>query len=104
MRRNNMSLRLPPYLLDRPKQMSEAEKVSVNQLVTVAVAEKIARLDAEAFYRTREGRSVAGAGWHALEHMGSESPPAEGDEPPRDLRRSIRAMSSHRMISSHTIR
>ena len=80
MRRNNVSLRLPPHLLDRLKQMSETERVSVNQLVTVAVAEKIARLDAEAFYRTRECRSAAGAGWRALEHMGQDSPPVEGDE------------------------
>jgi hypothetical protein len=82
MHRNNVSLRLPPHLLDRLKQVSEAERISVNQLVTVAVAEKIARLDAEAFYRTREGRSVAGAGWRALERMGSDSPPVDGDEPP----------------------
>ena len=80
MRRNNVSLRLPPHLLDRLKQMSEAERVSLNQLVTVAVAEKIARLDAEAFYRAREGRSVPGAGWRALERMGPTSPPVHGDD------------------------
>jgi predicted transcriptional regulator len=80
MRRNNVSLRLPPHLLDRVKRLAEAESISVNQLVTVAVAEKIARLDAEAFYRAREGRSEAGAGWRALERMGQTSPPVEGDE------------------------
>jgi len=79
-RRNNLSLRLPPHLLERIKHLAETERVSVNQLVTVAVAEKIARLDAEAFYRARERRSVAGAGWRALEHMGQNSPPVEGDE------------------------
>ena len=80
MRRNNVSLRLPPHLLDRLKRLAEAEAISVNQLVTVAVAEKIARLDAEAFYRAREGRSDAGAGWRALERMGQMSPPVAGDE------------------------
>jgi hypothetical protein len=80
MRRNDVSLRLPPHLLDRVKQVAEAESISVNQLVTVAVAEKIARLDAEAFYRAREGRSNAGAGWRALERMGRNSPPVQGDE------------------------
>jgi hypothetical protein len=49
----------------------------------VAVAEKIARLDAEAFYRAREGRSEPGAGWRALEHMGQNSPPLPGDELPK---------------------
>ena len=80
MRRNNVSLRLPPHLLERVRRLAEAERVSVNQLLTVAVAEKSARLDAEAFYRAREGRSEPGAGWRALEHMGQESSPVEGDE------------------------
>jgi predicted transcriptional regulator len=82
MRRNNVSLRLPPHLLDRLRRLAEAKETSVNQLVTLAVAEKIARLDAEAFYRARGGRSIAGAGWHALERMGVSSSPSEGDELP----------------------
>ena len=82
MRRNNVSLRLPPHLLERVKRLAEEESISVNQLLTVAVAEKIARLDAEAFYRAREGRSEAGAGWRALERMGQDSPPLPGDDPP----------------------
>jgi predicted DNA-binding protein len=82
MHRNNVSLRLPPHLLDRLKRLAKEESISVNQLVMVAVAEKIARFDAEAFYRAREGRSVAGAGWRALERMGQDWPPVQGDEPP----------------------
>jgi hypothetical protein len=82
MRRNNVSLRLPPHLLERIRRLAEAESISVNQLVTVAVAEKIARLDAEAFYRSREKRSDPGAGWQALERMGQTSAPVEGDELP----------------------
>jgi hypothetical protein len=82
MRRNNVSLRLPPHLLERVKRQAEAESISVNQLLTVAVAEKIARLDAEAFYRAREQRSEPGAGWRALEQIGQDSPPLPGDELP----------------------
>jgi hypothetical protein len=44
------------------------------------VAEKIARLDPEAFRRARERRSEPGAGWRALERMGQHSPPLQGDE------------------------
>lgn len=80
MRRNNVSLRLPPHLLDRVKRLAEAESISVNQLVTVAVAEKIARLEAETFYRSREQRSEPGTGWRALERMGQNAPPVQGDE------------------------
>ena len=82
MRRNNVSLRLPPHLLERVRRLAEAEWISVNQLLTVAVAEKIARLDAEAFYRAREGRSEPGAGWRALEGMGQNSALVQGDELP----------------------
>jgi predicted DNA-binding protein len=83
MRRNNVSLRLPPHLLERLKRLAEAEETSVNQLVTLAVAEKIARLDAEAFYRAREGRSAPGSGWRALERMGKDALPLASDELPR---------------------
>ena len=84
MRRNNVSLRLPPHLLARIKQLAEEEeRSSVNQLLTVAVAEKIARLEADASYRAREGRSQPGAGWRVLKHMGQSSPPLPGDELPK---------------------
>jgi predicted DNA-binding protein len=78
--RSNVSLRLPPHLLDRLERLAKQESISVNQLVTVAVAEKIARFDAEAFYRAGEGRSVARAGWRELERMGQNTPPIQGDE------------------------
>ncbi len=68
--RNNVSLCLPPHLLERLKQLADQEETSVNQLVTLAVAEKIAWLDAEAFYRAREGRSAPGAGWRAWSAWG----------------------------------
>ena len=80
MRRNNLNLRLPPDLLDRASRLAEAESISVSKLVTVAVAEKIARLEAKAFYQAREGRSEAGAGWRGLERSGQNSPPRHGDE------------------------
>jgi hypothetical protein len=78
-RRNNVSLRLPPHLLDQLRRIAEREETSVNQLVALAVAEKIARFDAEAFYRAREGRSEAGSGWQALDRMGRATPPLAGD-------------------------
>jgi predicted transcriptional regulator len=77
---HKMTLRLPPDLLDRAKRLAEAESISVDQLVTIAVAEKIARLEAEAFYQAREGHSGAASGWRALEGMGRNSPPVQGDE------------------------
>lgn len=77
----NLSLQLPPHLLERLERLAEAESTSVDQLVVLAVAEKIARLE-EAFYRVREGRSPPGAGWRALERMGTTALPLPGDELP----------------------
>ena len=82
MRRNNVSLRLPRHLLDQLRRIAEHEETSVNQLVALAVAEKIARLDTEAFYRTRESRSEEGSGWRALDRMGRDAPPLAGDASP----------------------
>jgi predicted transcriptional regulator len=78
MRPNKMTLRLPPDLFERVKRLAEAESTSVNQLVMVAVAEKIARLEVEAFYQARESRSGAASGWRALEHMGPKFTPGPG--------------------------
>ena len=82
MRRNNVSLRLPRHLLDQLRRIAEHEETSVNQLVALAVAEKIARLDTEAFYQARESRSEAGSGWRALDRMGRDAPPIAGDASP----------------------
>lgn len=72
MRRNSVSLRLPPHLLDRLRQLAEREATSVNW--SVALAEKIARPDAEAFCQARADRSEAGDGWRALDKMGRNTP------------------------------
>jgi hypothetical protein len=68
MRWSNVSLRLPPHLLERLKRPAEQEETSVNQLVTLAVAEK--PRPARRRSTGRAGRSAAGAGWQALERMG----------------------------------
>lgn len=40
----NISIRLPDSLHNRLKQMAEAEGISMNQFITLAVAEKISAL------------------------------------------------------------
>jgi hypothetical protein len=44
MRKSNFALRLQPSLLDEARQMAEAEGVALNQLINVAVAEKLSAL------------------------------------------------------------
>jgi hypothetical protein len=47
MERSNFSLRLLPSLLKAAQRIAERENCSVNQLVNVALAEKVAVLDQE---------------------------------------------------------
>jgi hypothetical protein len=47
MRKSNFALRLQPSLLDEARQMAEAEGVALNQLINVAVAEKLSALRTE---------------------------------------------------------
>lgn len=44
MRNSNFALRLQPSLLEELRTMSEVEGVAVNQLINVAIAEKLAQL------------------------------------------------------------
>jgi hypothetical protein len=41
MRKSNFALRLQPSLLDEARRMAEAAGVALNQLINVAVAEKL---------------------------------------------------------------
>ena len=64
MRRSNFALRLQPSLLDEARKLAESEGVALNQLINVAVAEKVSALRTEEYLRRGRGaqtqpRSVA---------------------------------------------
>ena len=44
MRKSNFALRLQPSLLGEARKLAEAEGVALNQLINVAVAEKLSAL------------------------------------------------------------
>ena len=50
MRRSNFALRLQPSLLDELRKAAEAEGVALNQLINVAVAEKVSALRTEDYF------------------------------------------------------
>jgi hypothetical protein len=50
MRKSNFALRLQPSLLDEARQMAEAEGVALNQLINVAVTEKLSALRTEKYF------------------------------------------------------
>jgi hypothetical protein len=44
MKKSNLALRLQPSLLEEARRVAKAEGVAVNQLINVAVAEKVSAL------------------------------------------------------------
>ena len=52
-----LSLRLPDSLHRSARELAEKEKVSINQLVTLALAEKISALMADDYIRERAERA-----------------------------------------------
>ena len=52
-----LSLRLPDSLHNRVKHLSAKDRVSINQFVASAVAEKISAIETEEYIRTRAQRA-----------------------------------------------
>ncbi len=51
-----ISLRLPNYLHETVRELAEAEQVSMNQLIVLAVAEKVSALKTEGYLAERAKR------------------------------------------------
>lgn len=80
MRRSNFALRLQPSLLREARKLAEAEGVALNQLINVAVAEKISVLRTEEYFAERIGRANPKKARAILKRVGKGNPPAAGDE------------------------
>ena len=50
---STISIRLPESIHTRIKVLAKREKVSINQLITTALAEKLAALDTEGYLKER---------------------------------------------------
>jgi hypothetical protein len=83
MRRSNFALRLQPSLLEELRKAAELEGVALNQLINVAVAEKISALRTEEYFRERTGRADRAETLRILGRAGRGNPPREGDERPK---------------------
>jgi hypothetical protein len=83
MKTSNFALRLQPTLMEEAKALAKSEGVALNQLINVAVAEKLAvTRTMEFFQRYTRNANVAGAK-EILEKAGAGTPPMPGDELPR---------------------
>jgi hypothetical protein len=84
MRRSNFALRLQPSLLDELRKAAEAEGVAINQLINVAVAEKVSALCTEDYFRERDRRADRAETLRILERAGKGNPAMKGDELPAE--------------------
>jgi hypothetical protein len=80
MRRSNVALRLQPSLLEEARRVAEAEGVALNQLINVAVAEKLSAFRTEDYFRERAGRANIVKSKSLLKRVGKGQPPVRGDE------------------------
>jgi len=100
-RRSNFALRLQPALLDEARKLAEAEGVALNQLINVAVAEKVSALRTEEYFAARARRADRRRITGILGRVGKGKPPVEGDELPlefmeREVGKAVKAARKNR--------
>jgi hypothetical protein len=90
MRKSNFALRLQPSLLDEARKVAEAEGVALNQLINVAVAEKVSALRTETYLAERASRASIPKAMAILKRAGKGHAPMKGDEMPASAKRGTR--------------
>ena len=80
MRQSNVALRLQPSLLDEAKKVAADEGVALNQLINVAVAEKLSAMRTESYFRERSARADSAKAETVLTRAGQGRSPESGDE------------------------
>ncbi|MBA3812818.1 MAG: hypothetical protein H0X27_14450 [Caulobacteraceae bacterium] len=84
MRKSNFAPRLQPSLFDEARRLAEAEGVALDQLINVAVAEKLSALRTEDYSAARAARADVPAALAILERAGRDKSPVAGDEVVRE--------------------
>ena len=83
-RKSNYALRLPASLKTEAEQIAKEEGTTLNQLITIALAEKLAARRTAKFFEQRAARADPAAVDRLLARVGNE-PPRPGDEIPGDV-------------------
>jgi hypothetical protein len=71
---------LRPSLVDEARKVAAAEGVALSQLVNSAVAEKLAAMRTESFFRERAARANIPRALEILKKAGAGNPTLPGDE------------------------
>ena len=77
MRKSNFALRLQPSLLTEARKV--AEGVALNQLINVALAEKLSALRTASYFAERAARANIPEALRILDRAGVGEPPVKGD-------------------------
>jgi len=86
MRKSNFALRLQPSLLDEARKLAQEEGVALNQLINVAVAEKLSALRTESYIAERAARADLPKALSILKRAGVGRAPVKGDALPKAKR------------------
>lgn len=76
---STMSLRMPDYLHNSIREIADNEHISVNQLVTTAIAEKVSALATEKYLNAMAAKGSAEVFDTVMAKVKSR-PPLPGDE------------------------
>src|SRR5271165_554551 len=85
MRRSNFALRVPPSLMAEARKTALAEGIALNQLITLALAEKISAIRTEEYFEERARRADPEKVDRILARVGKGNPPVEGDALPLQI-------------------
>ena len=83
-RKSNFALRLPASLKTEAEQVAKEEGTTLNQLINIALADKLAAWRTAKFFAERAARADPAAVDRLLARVGNE-PPRSGDEIPEDV-------------------
>ena len=87
MKKSNFALRLQPSLMEESRKLAQEEGVALNQLINVAVAEKLSALKTAAYFSQRAAKGNVSRALRILKRAGVGNPPTPGDELPKRRRR-----------------
>ena len=87
MKKSNFALRLQPSLMEEAKKVAKAEGVAVNQLINVAVAEKVSALRTEDYFAERAAKGDLDKALQVLKRAGRGNAPVAGDDLPQKATR-----------------
>lgn len=87
MKTSNFALRLQPTLLEEARELAKSEGVALNQLINVAVAEKLAVARTAEFFRRYTRDADVARAREILARAGADNSPMPGDELPESWKR-----------------